>query len=138
MRPSRCELLIHECRPTIVQHTQPPRFSPKTSGHATNFEFIPRRHTMTIVKPWITAITMAFVASQLFADPKPAAPDDDPSRLAKDAAQIHKSVKELLPGELKWQEIPWMLDLKEGIRLAKEEKRPLLLWVSGDDPLEKC
>jgi hypothetical protein len=81
---------------------------------------------------------MAVVASQLFGDPKPAAPDDDPSRLAKDAAQIHKYVKELLPGELKWQEIPWILDLKEGIRLAKEEKRPVLLWVSGDDPLEKC
>jgi len=93
---------------------------------------------MTIVQPWITAITMAFFASQLCADPKPASPDDDASRLAKDAAQIYKYVKEPLPGELKWQEIPWMLDLKEAIRLAKEEKRPLLLWVSGDDPLEKC
>jgi hypothetical protein len=81
---------------------------------------------------------MAFVACQLLADPKPGAPNDDASRLTKDAAQFYKYVKEPLPGELKWQEIPWMLDLKEGIRLAKEEKRPVLLWVSGDDPLEKC
>ena len=41
-------------------------------------------------------------------------------------------------GEYKWQQIPWVLDLNEGIRLAREEKRPLLLWVSGDDPLERC
>ena len=92
---------------------------------------------MRIVQPgWIATITMAFVACSLLADPK--APNDDACRLAKDAAQFYRYVKEPLPGELKWQEIPWMLDLKEGIRLAKEEKRPLLLWVSGDDPLEKC
>ena len=42
------------------------------------------------------------------------------------------------PGEYKWRQIPWLLDLGEGIRLAREEKRPLLLWVSGDDPLERC
>jgi hypothetical protein len=42
------------------------------------------------------------------------------------------------PEELKWQQIPWVLDLAEGQRLAKEEKRPLLLWATGDDPLERC
>jgi hypothetical protein len=42
------------------------------------------------------------------------------------------------PGEYKWQQIPWILDLNEGVRLAKEEKRPVLLWASGDDPLERC
>jgi hypothetical protein len=94
---------------------------------------------MTVAYPdWITRITMAFVVCQVSADPKPAAPRDDVSRLAKDAAQFYKYVKDPLPGELKWQEIPWLLDLDEAIRLAKEEKRPVLLWVSGDDPLEKC
>src|SRR5262249_20943592 len=42
------------------------------------------------------------------------------------------------PGEYKWQQIPWILDLNEGIRLAREEKRPVLVWASGDDPLERC
>jgi hypothetical protein len=41
-------------------------------------------------------------------------------------------------GEYKWQQIPWILDLGEGIKAAREEKRPVLLWVSGDDPLERC
>jgi hypothetical protein len=39
---------------------------------------------------------------------------------------------------LRWQEIPWLTNLSEGMRLAKAEKRPLLLWVAEDDPLERC
>jgi hypothetical protein len=43
------------------------------------------------------------------------------------------------PPELnRWQQIPWVLDLKEALHIARQEKRPLLLWVSGDDPLERC
>ena len=45
----------------------------------------------------------------------------------------------LFPQPTRWRDaIPWVLDLEEGIRLAKQEKRPLLLWTSGDDPLERC
>jgi len=39
---------------------------------------------------------------------------------------------------LRWQQIPWLLDLAEGQRLAKAEGRPIFLWVTGDDPLERC
>lgn len=42
------------------------------------------------------------------------------------------------PEELKWQRIPWILDLAEGQRLAKAEGRPIFLWASGDAPLERC
>lgn len=42
------------------------------------------------------------------------------------------------PAELKWQKIPWLLDLAEGQRLAKAEGRPIFLWASGDAPLERC
>jgi hypothetical protein len=31
-----------------------------------------------------------------------------------------------------------MLDLSEAIRIAGAERRPVLIWVSGDDPLERC
>ena len=51
---------------------------------------------------------------------------------------MYKYVKRRLPGELKWQQIPWLVDLPEAIRQAKAESRPILLWVSGDDPLERC
>jgi len=42
------------------------------------------------------------------------------------------------PGELSWLKIPWVLDLAEAQTLAREEKRPIFLWVTGDDPLERC
>ena len=40
--------------------------------------------------------------------------------------------------ELRWQQIPWLLDLAEGCRIARMERRPIFLWVTGDDPLERC
>lgn len=68
-----------------------------------------------------------------------AAPADRPAdRLPADAARMYGFVKSPHPGELKWQEVPWLTDLREGIRQAKAEGRPLVLFVSGDDPLEKC
>ena len=42
------------------------------------------------------------------------------------------------PAELRWQQIPWLTDLAEGQRLSQAEKRPIFLWVTGDDPLERC
>ncbi len=41
-------------------------------------------------------------------------------------------------GERKWQQIPWLTDLAEGQRQARRERRPIFLWVSGDDPLGRC
>jgi hypothetical protein len=38
----------------------------------------------------------------------------------------------------RWREIPWYTDVNEGIMAARAEKRPLLLWVTGDDPLGRC
>lgn len=38
----------------------------------------------------------------------------------------------------RWERIPWVTDLAEGQRQARREHRPILLWVSGDDPLERC
>jgi hypothetical protein len=39
--------------------------------------------------------------------------------------------------ELKWQKIPWVLDLAEGQRLARAEHRPIFLWAIADEPLER-
>jgi len=61
----------------------------------------------------------------------PAAPAAE--ELARRAQTIKPSAD-----ELKWTRVPWVLDLAEGQRLAREEKRPIFLWVTGDDPLERC
>jgi hypothetical protein len=68
----------------------------------------------------------------------PAAKISAVQRLPPDAARVYAAIKTAHPGEFKWQQIPWLLDLEEGIRLAKKENRPLLLFVSGDEPLERC
>ena len=75
--------------------------------------------------------------STVFAHP-PAAKISDVERLPPDAARVYAAIKTAHPGEFKWQQIPWLLDLEVGIRLAKKESRPLLLFVSGDEPLERC
>src|SRR5262245_59314001 len=42
------------------------------------------------------------------------------------------------PRELTWLAVPWVLNLAEAQKVARQEKRPILLWVTGDDPLERC
>jgi hypothetical protein len=42
------------------------------------------------------------------------------------------------PAALRWQQVPWLTDLKQGLALAKKENRPMLLWGSDDDPLDRC
>jgi hypothetical protein len=31
-----------------------------------------------------------------------------------------------------------MQDLDVAVKQAKKEKRPLFIWVAGDEPLERC
>ena len=61
-----------------------------------------------------------------------------PAGLPADAARMYGFVTTPHSDELGWQRIPWLTDLGQGIRQAKEENRPLVLFVSGDEPLEKC
>jgi hypothetical protein len=60
-----------------------------------------------------------------------------PARLSPEAAFIYKCVK-MRPRALNWQQIPWLVDLPEAVRQAKDQNRPLLLWLSDDEPLERC
>jgi hypothetical protein len=53
--------------------------------------------------------------------------------LAARAAAIKPAAR-----ELSWLGIPWVSNLAEAQKLAREENRPIFLWVAGDDPLERC
>jgi hypothetical protein len=63
-----------------------------------------------------------------------AQPQPDP---ADDLARRAEAIQPVA-AELRWRQLPWLTDLAEGQRLARQERRPLLLWVTGDDPLERC
>jgi hypothetical protein len=86
---------------------------------------------------WVALTSVAFIGLAGYVAAQTKQSKSDVSRLPRDAAQLYAEAK-LFPREPKWQRIPWLVDLNEGIKLAKEEKRPLLLWTSGDDPLERC
>jgi hypothetical protein len=80
----------------------------------------------------------SFVAAPALADVRPVSAKEDVGRLPAASAQLYAETT-LFPQPTKWRDaIPWVLDLDAGIRLARDEKRPLLIWTSGDDPLERC
>ena len=99
------------------------------------------------MEQWVTSMG---ISSRLFvslllvaggnlalADSPSSQPKSDVSRLPRPAAELYCDTT-LFPRETKWKRIPWLIDLDQAIRLAREEKRPLLIWISGDDPLERC
>lgn len=46
-------------------------------------------------------------------------------------------------GDFTWREIPWYADPAAALKQAREEKRPLFVWLAGGrdrdgTPLERC
>jgi hypothetical protein len=59
-------------------------------------------------------------------------------RLPPLAAVFYQYVMRPRDEPFKWQRIPWLVDLPEAVRQAKAEGRPILMWVAGDSPLQRC
>jgi len=59
---------------------------------------------------------------------------------APSAAELTQLATVIKPSDKanKWQQIPWLMDVTEGRKLAKEEKRPLFLWTVFGEPLDEC
>src|SRR5437763_11305638 len=96
------------------------------------------RRAAGVLAPFIVATAGAVAAGAEVPAAQPADRNPGAGRLSGDAARMYGFVKTPHPGELKWRQIPWLTDLREGMRQARAERRPLLLFVSGDEPLEKC
>ena len=60
-----------------------------------------------------------------------------PSPSAAELTQLAKVIKPSAKAN-QWQQIPWLRDVAEGRKLAKEEKRPLFLWTVFGEPLDEC
>lgn len=75
--------------------------------------------------------TSALLAAAVLHLPHALAQDAD---LRKQADAIRASADDIL----KLRRIPWVTDPAEGFRLAKEENRPVFLYVQAGDPLEDC
>ncbi len=79
----------------------------------------------TLALPTLLALTVAASAGDPLAHE---------ARALKDMAKLIRQDDALL----RWRDIPWYLDAVVGLKTAREEKRPVLLWVTGDDPLGRC
>jgi hypothetical protein len=79
-------------------------------------------------RQWISAAIVG-----LFCLPAATALPPDLERLEGWAAAIRPRAS-----EVKWERIPWRTDLQAAIKIAIREKRPIVVWASGDAPLERC
>ena len=67
-----------------------------------------------------------------------AEPVTERDELLKKAAAVRPN-----DGDLRWQQLPWLTDPAEALKQAREEKRPLFVWLAGGrdrdgNPLERC
>jgi hypothetical protein len=85
---------------------------------------------MTMKIP-ITAVSAFLAAAVLYLPPSFA---QDAAALRQQADAIRASADDIF----KLRKIPWVTDPAEGFRLAKEENRPVFLYVQAGDPLEDC
>lgn len=79
-------------------------------------------------------IAFAFLAAPLVADER-----------APEVVELLKKAERYRPGarDFTWREIPWYDEPAAALKQAREEKRPLFVWIAGGrdrdgSPLERC
>jgi hypothetical protein len=81
---------------------------------------------------------ISFVALPAFLALAASATAGDPlayeTQALKDMARLIRQDE----AQLRWRDIPWYTDANDGLKAAGVEKRPVFLWVTGDNPLGRC
>lgn len=86
---------------------------------------------------FLVILLTASISLEANGDSRPSGLNPDVDALPPNAAQIYRDTT-LFPRQAKWLAIPWLTDLPKAMKAGGDENRPLLIWVSGDDPLERC
>lgn len=86
-------------------------------------------------KQWATGLLLALaVADAGAAEKEQPVPPLKPEQFAS----LHKLIKPQ-PGELRFHEIPWLIDVWEARRKAAKEGKPILVWSgAGGSPVGVC
>jgi hypothetical protein len=79
-----------------------------------------------MIRVTAVAVVVALFASIGWAEP-PKVPAKKP--LTPDA--LKAEIEALKPAQFAWREIQWKTCLLEGLKEAREKKKPILLWVVG-------
>ena len=61
---------------------------------------------------------------------------DEPAKQEPTAAALKAEIDALKPDKLAWREIVWKSCLLEGLKQAKAQHKPVLLWVFIDRPAD--
>ena len=75
---------------------------------------------LTVVVCSVLFAGLAWAQPARVADNKPATPD-----------ALKAEIEALYPAKWAWREIQWKTCLLEGLKEAREKKKPILLWVVG-------
>jgi hypothetical protein len=89
----------------------------------------------------IVTRSVFILALGLFATPSTVCAEDSVSELTsmqKKAAAFRPNARDFV-----WREIPWHTDPTAALKQARDEKRPLFVWLAGGrdrdgTPLERC
>ncbi len=85
----------------------------------------------------LASLILALIGYSARADVMPAGRHPDVSLLPRGYSQLYDETT-LFPQPTGWKQIPWLTNLKDAIAAGKKENRPILIWVAGDNPLERC
>ena len=81
----------------------------------------------------LLSLSLALVQSASAADPV-----SERDELLREAAKVRPN-----DTDFRWQQIPWHTEPADALKQAKDENRPLLVWLAGGrdrdgSPLERC
>jgi hypothetical protein len=80
---------------------------------------------------WFPALYTLAASAALAAAGDPLTAEVQALKSMANAARVDESL-------LRWRDIPWYTDANAGLKTARAEKRPMLLFVTGDEPLGRC
>ena len=76
-------------------------------------------------------IVLALLASAAWAGESPT-----PKKVANSPEALKAEIEALKPAKVAWREIAWKSCLLEGLKESRAKKRPVLLWVFIDRPID--
>ena len=85
----------------------------------------------------ISLVALAWANQPARADIIPNGRHPDVGLLPRGLSQLYDDTT-LFTQPTTWRQIPWLTSLDDAIATSKKEKLPILIWVAGDDPLERC
>ena len=84
-----------------------------------------------MIRVTAVGIVVAVLASAVWAGESPT-----PNEVATSPEALKVEIEALKAAKVAWREIAWKSCLLEGLKESREKKKPVLLWVFIDRPMD--